>query len=98
MLIYLNMSTNMCFLNNLSDLFLLLLLLLHHSLTHLLMHLIDITVDCTKLYSHGEKAGTSFEVTSDTFPLFLGRLLLSGYISLQTAFRDDPQYFCTINL
>ena len=30
----------------------------------------------TKLYGHREKAGTSFEITNETFCLFLGMLLL----------------------
>ena len=29
----------------------------------------------TKLYGHREKAGTSFEITNETFCLFLGMLL-----------------------
>ena len=35
-------------------------------------------VGYTKLYSHREKAGTSFEITNEKIRLFLSVLLLSG--------------------
>ena len=35
-------------------------------------------VGYTKFYGHREKVGTSFEITNETFCLFLGMLLLSG--------------------
>ena len=34
--------------------------------------------DYTKLYSHREKAGISFEITNEKIGLFLSMLLLSG--------------------
>ena len=40
--------------------------------------LLDMVVGYTKLFGHTEKADTSFEITNETFCLFLGMLLLSG--------------------
>ena len=39
--------------------------------------LVDMIVGYAKLYSHREKADTSFEITNETFRLFLGMLMLS---------------------
>ena len=84
MLIYLDISTTisiMYFFHDFSDMFL--LLLLYYSLMNLLMHLVDMIVDYTKFYGHREKADFSFKIIND-FSLFLGLVLLSGYISFQT--------------
>ena len=43
----------------------------------------------TKLYSYREKAGTSFEITNETFCLVLGMLLLSGCHKL-----PDRKIYC----
>ena len=40
--------------------------------------LVDMIIGCTKLYSHREKADTSFEITDEIFCLFLEMLLLKG--------------------
>ena len=39
--------------------------------------LVDMIVGYTNLYSHREKADTSFEITNETFRLFVGMLMLS---------------------
>ena len=44
--------------------------------------LVDMVVGYTKLYSHREKTGISFEITYEKIRLFLSTLLLSG-ISFQ---------------
>ena len=53
--------------------------------------LVDRVVDCTKLYGHREKADTSFEITDETFRLFLGMLLLNGCQKLP----DQKMYWVT---
>ena len=40
--------------------------------------LVDMIFGYTKLYSHTEKAGPSFEITTEKIRLFLNMLLLSG--------------------
>ena len=40
--------------------------------------LVDMIFGFTKLYSHREKAGISFEITNEKVRLFLRMLLLSG--------------------
>ena len=40
--------------------------------------LVDMIFVYTKSYSHTEKAGTSFEITTEEIRLFLSMLLLSG--------------------
>ena len=40
--------------------------------------LVDIIFGYTKLHSHREKAGISFEITKEKIRLFLSMLLLSG--------------------
>ena len=46
--------------------------------------LVDMVFGYTKLYSHREKADTSFEITNEQIRLFSSLLLLSGVISFQT--------------
>ena len=40
--------------------------------------LVDMTADCTKLYSHRETAFISFEITNEKIHLFLSMLLLKS--------------------
>ena len=40
--------------------------------------LVDMVAGYAKLYNHREKADTSFEITNETFRLFLGMVLPSG--------------------
>ena len=44
--------------------------------------LVDMAFGHTKLYSHKEKAGVSFEITNEKMSLFLSMLLLSGRYKL----------------
>ena len=44
--------------------------------------LVDMIVGYTKLYSHREKTGISFEITNEKIRLFLSMLLLSGCLKL----------------
>ena len=44
--------------------------------------LVDMIVGYTKLYSHREKTGISFEITNEKIRIFLSMLLLSGCLKL----------------
>ena len=57
--------------------------------------LLDMIADYTKLYGHKEKADTSFEITNETFWLFLSILLFSGCHKLRyrKSIRISPPIF-----
>ena len=56
--------------------------------------LVDMTFGYTKLYSHREKAGISFEITDEKIRLFSSMLLLSGCHKLHTVKRRPPILLC----